>query len=65
MNRDVFEGNWKQLRERARQAWGELTEDELDRVAGSYDRCVGVLQAHYGCTRAEAEAKIAELDRLG
>ena len=43
MNSDVFEGKWRQLRGRIKQAWGDLTDDELDRVKGNYDEFVGLL----------------------
>ncbi len=60
MNRDIFAGKWKQFRGRVKQTWGDLTDDELDRIDGSYDRFVGVLQEKYGYGRAEAESKIDE-----
>ncbi len=60
MNRDVFEGKWKQFRGRVKQQWGDLTDDDLDRIDGSYDRFIGVLQEKYGYSRAEAEAKVDE-----
>ncbi len=58
MNADVFEGQWKQLRGRAKQAWGDLTDDDLAKVDGSYDRFVGVLQEKYGYSKEEAQQKI-------
>ena len=30
MNWDRIEGNWKELRGKARENWGELTDDDLD-----------------------------------
>lgn len=63
MNQDVFKGKWKQLRGRAKQIWGDLTDDELAQVDGDYDRFVGVLQTKYGYSKAEAQEKIdAEFD---
>src|SRR3546814_20132636 len=35
MNRDQIEGNWKQLKGKAQQQWGKLTDDDLARIAGS------------------------------
>jgi uncharacterized protein YjbJ (UPF0337 family) len=58
MNRDVFEGKWKQFRGRVKEWWGDITDDELDRVEGRSDRMVGLLQEKYGYTRAEAEREI-------
>ena len=58
MNADIFEGKWKQLRGRVKQAWGDLTDDDLAKIDGSYDRFVGVLQEKYGYTKEEAQRTI-------
>lgn len=58
MNKDIFEGKWKQLKGQVKEWWGELTDDDLDRVGGKYDQFVGLLQTKYGYTREHAEAEI-------
>ncbi len=58
MNKDVFEGKWKQVRGQARGWWGKLTDDDLDKVAGKYDQMIGVLQEKYGYTREHAEKEV-------
>jgi len=35
LNRDILEGNWKQLKGRAKQQWGKLTDDELDQFTSA------------------------------
>ena len=45
---DLFKGS-------AKQEWGELTDDDLDYIAGTRDRLVGRLREKYGVTREEAE----------
>jgi uncharacterized protein YjbJ (UPF0337 family) len=35
--------------------WGKLTDDDLDKVEGNYDKLIGLLQEKYGYTRAQAE----------
>jgi len=60
MNKDVFEGKWKQMRGQVREWWGKLTDDDLDKVAGKCDNFIGVLQEKYGYTRERAEE---EFDR--
>ncbi len=59
MNKDIFEGKWKQIRGQAKDWWGKLTDDDLDRVGGKFDKFVGVLQEKYGYTRARAEEEIS------
>jgi uncharacterized protein YjbJ (UPF0337 family) len=58
MNRNILEGNWKQIRGTIREKWGELTDDELDQIAGKRDKLAGVLQERYGYTQVEAERQI-------
>jgi uncharacterized protein YjbJ (UPF0337 family) len=54
VNKDVFEGKWKQIRGEAKAWWGKLTDDDLDRAAGKFDVFVGLLQEKYGYTRQRA-----------
>lgn len=66
MNRNILQGKWKQLRGEIRQRWGEITDDDLDQVAGQSDKLAGVLQERYGYTQMEAERQIDEfLDEWG
>jgi uncharacterized protein YjbJ (UPF0337 family) len=58
MNEDILAGKWKQLRGAVREKWGELTDDDLDRVAGQRDKLLGLLQEKYGYSRDEAEREI-------
>jgi uncharacterized protein YjbJ (UPF0337 family) len=58
MNKDVFEGKWKQVRGEAKVWWGKLTDDDLDKVAGQFDVFAGLLQQKYGYSREQAEAAI-------
>ncbi len=60
MNKDAFEGNWKQIRGHVQEWWGNITDDELDKIEGKRDRLVGLLQKQYGYTKTQAEQ---ELDR--
>jgi uncharacterized protein YjbJ (UPF0337 family) len=60
MNRNILEGNWKQIRGSIREKWGELTDDELDQIAGKRDKLAGILQERYGYTQMEAEKQIDE-----
>jgi len=55
MNKDIFEGKWKEMRGQMKEWWGELTDDELEQAAGNADQIVGLLQQKYGYTREHAE----------
>jgi uncharacterized protein YjbJ (UPF0337 family) len=58
MNKDVFEGKWRQTRGEAKAWWGKLNDDDLDRAAGKFDVLAGVLQEKYGYTRQRAADEI-------
>ena len=58
MNKDILEGKWKQVRGQAKEWWGKLTDDDLDKVAGKYERLAGVLQEKYRYTKQQAEEEI-------
>jgi uncharacterized protein YjbJ (UPF0337 family) len=58
MNRNVLEGKWMQLKGAVREKWGDLTDDDLDMIAGKREKLAGVLQERYGYTQMEAEREI-------
>jgi uncharacterized protein YjbJ (UPF0337 family) len=58
MNKDIFEGKWKQIRGEAKAWWGKLTDDDLDRAAGKFDVLAGLLQEKYGYSREKAADEI-------
>jgi len=58
MNKDILEGNWKQMRGRVKAAWGRLTDDELDEINGHKDILIGMLQERYGYNREQAEQQV-------
>jgi uncharacterized protein YjbJ (UPF0337 family) len=63
MNEDILKGKWMQLRGDIRQTWGELTDDDLDRIAGAREKLAGVLQERYGWSRDEADRRINDFYR--
>lgn len=60
MNWDQVQGKWKQIKGSVKQQWGKLTDDDLDMVAGSKDKFIGVLQERYGLAREEAQRRADE-----
>jgi len=55
MNRDIWAGQWKQLKGKLRQQWRKLTDDDFDRIQGDYEMLVGRLQELYGKSREDIE----------
>lgn len=55
MNWDTVQGNWNQIKGSVREKWGDLTDDDLDRIGGRREQLVGKLQERYGLMRDDAE----------
>ena len=60
MNEDALKGQWRRLKGRVKEQWGELTDDDLDQVEGRKDRLVGKVQERYGLAREEADRQVSE-----
>lgn len=58
MNWDQIKGNWKELKGKAKQQWGDLTDDELEKAEGKRDVLIGKIQQKYGVSKEEAEKQI-------
>jgi uncharacterized protein YjbJ (UPF0337 family) len=63
MNWDTVKGDWKQFKGKVKEAWGKLTDDELDVVAGKRDQLIGAIQKGYGIARDEAERQVQQFER--
>lgn len=53
-----WEGRWDQLKGRVREVWGELTNDDLDRLQGDYEQVVGLIKERTGQTREQIEKQL-------
>jgi uncharacterized protein YjbJ (UPF0337 family) len=58
MNADVLKGKWHQLKGEVKSKWGQLTDDDLDRVAGDAEKLVGRVQERYGYERDRAKREV-------
>jgi uncharacterized protein YjbJ (UPF0337 family) len=58
MNWDRISGQWKQYKGKAKEKWGQLTDDEIDIIAGKRDQLVGKVQERYGIARDQAEKEV-------
>lgn len=59
---DQIEGNWKQFKGKVKETWGDLTDDELDQIAGKRDVLLGKIQERYGVEKAEAERRLRDFE---
>lgn len=60
MNWDRIEGNWKQIKGKAHQQWGKLTDDQLEEIRGDRQMLTGKVQELYGITKEEAEKQVEQ-----
>ncbi len=53
-----FKGSWAELKGTLKQAWGELTDDDLDVAEGKMEELVGRVQRKTGESLEAVRAKI-------
>jgi uncharacterized protein YjbJ (UPF0337 family) len=63
MNKDTFEGNWKQFSGKLKQQWGKLTDDDIALINGKREELAGRLQERYGLAKDAAERQIADFEK--
>lgn len=59
MNWDQIKGNWTEYKGKIKAKWGDLTDDDLDKMEGKRDELVGKIQQRYGITKEEAEKQVS------
>lgn len=60
MNWDEVGGNWSHVKGSIKQKWGNLTDDDLEYIAGSRDKFASKLQERYGFNREQAQKRADE-----
>jgi uncharacterized protein YjbJ (UPF0337 family) len=63
MNKDILEGNWKEIKGNVQKQWGKLTNDHLDQINGSREKLSGAIQKSYGVAREDAEKQMKEWEK--
>jgi len=58
VNQDILQGKWKQVKGQAKQQWGKLTDNQLDRIEGRTEELVGLVQEAYGYSRERAQKEV-------
>ena len=65
ITREELQGKWTQLKGQIREKWGEVTDDELQRVQGNAEQLVGFLSQKTGQTRKDIEGFLTEATATG
>jgi uncharacterized protein YjbJ (UPF0337 family) len=60
MDWNRFEGNWRQLKGKVKEQWGNLTDDDLTMIGGKRDQLEGKIQERYGIAKDKARQQIDE-----
>jgi uncharacterized protein YjbJ (UPF0337 family) len=55
-----WEGRWDQLKGKAKQAWGDLTDDDLDVAEGNYEELVGRIKEKTGETAEQIRERLED-----
>jgi uncharacterized protein YjbJ (UPF0337 family) len=58
MSPETFIQQWTQIRQQLRSWWAQLTERDLEQIAGHQDQLVRVLQERYRYTRERAQDEV-------
>lgn len=58
MNKDIIKGNWREIKGKVQQKWGQITNDEVDKMQGNYEELSGAIQKKYGYQKDKAEQEI-------
>lgn len=58
MDWNWLEGNWKQMKGKAKEKWGDLTDDDLDKINGKREQLEGIIQERYGIAKDQAKKDI-------
>ena len=61
MNETTLKGGWNELKGKIKQAYGDLTDDDLTYAEGKEDEMWGKLQQKTGKTKDEINKSIADL----
>ena len=64
MNWNVIEGNWKQLKGRAKEEWGKLLDDHPAINAGKRDQLSGRFQVTYGIAEDQAALQVKAFEEI-
>lgn len=63
MNKDLFEGKWREFSGKVKEKWGKLTDNELKEINGKRENLLGKIQTHYGMAKDKAEKELAEFEK--
>ena len=61
MDRVQLVRHWHEMRDGIKKEWGQLTDHELDEIAGDYDLLVTAIHTHTGQSKDEVSRRLDEI----
>ncbi|MEO1399039.1 MAG: CsbD family protein [Pseudomonadota bacterium] len=61
MDKDRIEGKWTEIKGRIQEAYGDLTNDEIEEAKGDRAKLEGIMQQKLGKTKDEARAAVDDI----
>lgn len=58
MDWNQIEGDWQRLKGHVKEKWGQLTDDEIDKMNGHREQLEGKIQERYGIARDKAKKEV-------
>ena len=58
MDWNCVEGNWKQFKGQVKEKWGNLTDDDFDKIEGHRDQLEGIIQERYGIAKDQVREDV-------
>jgi uncharacterized protein YjbJ (UPF0337 family) len=58
---NISKTKWPELRGEVRKAWGQLTDEELDKTEGDMKAIGGLIQKRYGQTQDKYDVRLSEI----
>ena len=58
MDWNRVEGNWKQVKGKVKEKWGNLTDDDLTTINGKRDQLEGNIQERYGLAKDQVKRDV-------
>lgn len=59
INENVIKGQWKEIKGEIQKKWGQLTNDDLDRVQGDVKALEGLMQKKLGFQQEHARTELS------
>lgn len=64
MQWDEIEGNWSKFKDNVKEHWDDLTDQQLEVIAGRREHLAQKIQVMYGVDKNEAENQLSDWQKV-